>query len=246
MENAVDAGATRIDVAVGPGRIGTGPRGRQRRGHPGRRAAPGRGQPRHQQIDRGRRSVSRRHAGLPRRGPGLDRRGQPAGAAEPHGRKSRRRRRSKSPAAAPARRSPAAARWARRSRSTTCSSTRRCGGSSSAARRPSSATSARPSPASPWPRPRVHFTLRHNERAVFDLPPPTSALGADRPLLRPRAGREPDLGREHATARCGSPATSPIPAKAAATTACSISSSTAGTSATAPCSTPWARPIAGC
>ena len=87
MENAVDAGATRIDVAVEQGGlemvrvVDNGAR------HPGRRAAAGRGQPRHQQIERGRRPVSRRHAGVPRRGPGLDRRSEPAGAAEPHGRK---------------------------------------------------------------------------------------------------------------------------------------------------------------
>ena len=36
MENAVDAGATRIDVSVAAGRAGADPRGRQRLRHPGR------------------------------------------------------------------------------------------------------------------------------------------------------------------------------------------------------------------
>ena len=48
MENAVDAGATRIDVAVGKG-AGADPRRRRRLRHRGRRAAAGRGQPCHQQ-----------------------------------------------------------------------------------------------------------------------------------------------------------------------------------------------------
>ena len=89
MENAVDAGATRIDVSVGAGRVGAGPRGRQRRRHRGRRTAAGRGQPCHEQARRGRRPVPRRHAGLPRRGAGLDRRGEPAGAPQPHARRAR-------------------------------------------------------------------------------------------------------------------------------------------------------------
>ena len=45
MENAVDAGATRIDVTVEAGRDRAGPRGRQRRRHPGGRFAAGRGRP---------------------------------------------------------------------------------------------------------------------------------------------------------------------------------------------------------
>ena len=106
MENAVDAGATRIDVAGPAGRAGPDPGGRQRRRHPGRRTAAGRGQPRHEQTRRGRRPVPRRHAGLPRRGPGLDRRSQPAGAAQPHGRRARAARKSRSPAAVPARSAP--------------------------------------------------------------------------------------------------------------------------------------------
>ncbi len=52
MENAVDAGATRIDVVGRAGRAGAGPRGRQRLRHRGRRTAAGRGQPRHQQARR--------------------------------------------------------------------------------------------------------------------------------------------------------------------------------------------------
>ena len=171
VENAVDAGATRIDVVdrrrAGVELIRVVDNGC---GIAARRAGAGRGQPRHEQDRRGRRPVPRRHAGVSRRGAGLDRRGQPADAPQPHGREPGgaeievRRRRSVG-------RSPlAAARWARRSRSATCSSTRRCGASSSAPRRPSWATSARPSRGSPWPRRQIHFTLRHNDRAVFDLP----------------------------------------------------------------------------
>ena len=45
--------------------------------------------------------------------------------------------------------------------------------------------------------PRVHFTLRHNERQVFDLPATGDGLaGADRCALRPRAGRAADLRRQ--------------------------------------------------
>ena len=41
--------------------------------------------------------------------------------------------------------------------------------------------------------PRVHFTLRHNERQVFDLPASGQRGGADRGALRPRTGRAADL-----------------------------------------------------
>ena len=96
----------------------------------------------------------------------------------------------------PPTRRPAAARWARRSKCTTCSSTRPCGGSFSAPRRPSWATSARPSRGSPWPLPQIHFTLRHNERHGVRTGRQRRAAGADRPLLRPRTGRQPDVGGE--------------------------------------------------
>ena len=60
MENSVDAGATRIDVAVEQGGLELVRVSRQRLRHRGRRTAAGRGQPRHQQDRRRRRSVSRR------------------------------------------------------------------------------------------------------------------------------------------------------------------------------------------
>ena len=44
--------------------------------------------------------------------------------------------------------------------------------------------------------PRVHFTLRHNERQVFDLPVQRKSARADRGALRPRVGRAADLRRK--------------------------------------------------
>ncbi len=78
MENALDAGATRIDVAVEQGGVELVRVVRQRLRHRGRPIAAGRRQPCHEQDSRGRRSVSRRHARLSRRGAGVDRRSQPA------------------------------------------------------------------------------------------------------------------------------------------------------------------------
>ena len=189
MENAVDAGATRIDVAVAERRAGAGPRGRQRLRHPGRGIAAGRGQPRHQQAGRGRRPVPRRHAGLSRRGPGLDRRGQPAGAPQPHGATARAARRSKSPAGmrgevAPCGcpvgttvevhnlffNTPVRRKFLRTPQT-------ELGHVSEAFTRIALAL------------PQVHFTLRHNERQVFDLPATEDSARADRRVLRPRTGR---------------------------------------------------------
>ena len=86
MENAVDAGATRIDVAVENGglalvRVADNGAGIAADELP-LAVAP------HatSKLADGRRPVPRRHARLSRRGPGLDRRGQPAGAPQPHGR----------------------------------------------------------------------------------------------------------------------------------------------------------------
>ena len=146
-------------------------------------------------IGRGRRPVPRGHAGFSRRGPGVDRRGQPAGAAQPHGRQPSgaeievaggRHRRSR------ALRLPGRA---RPSRSPTCSSTRPCGGSFSARRRPSSATSARRSRASPWPRRRSTSRCGTTSGRCSSCRR-RRAAGADRALLRPRTGRQPDLGRK--------------------------------------------------
>ena len=78
MENAVDAGATRIDVAVENGGTELVRVADNGCGIRGRAAAAGGGQPRDQQDPRRRRPVPRPDAGLPRRGAGLDRRSQPA------------------------------------------------------------------------------------------------------------------------------------------------------------------------
>ena len=154
--------------------------------------------------------------------------------------------RSKSSAANPATSRPAAARWAPRSKCTTCSSTRPCGGSFSAPRRPSWGTSARPSRGSPWPLPEIHFTLQHNEPHVVRSPRLVELAGADRHASSAASWPTTWSGWRAATGRAGSPATWPCPPIAAATTACSTCSSTAATSATARFSTPWARPTAGC
>ena len=93
--------------------------------------------------------------------------------------------------------------------------------------------------------PQVHFTLRHNDKQIFQL------AAAEGPLERIARF----FGRDMADAMIWVEGIDgdvklrdmwPIPARAAATTGCSISFLTAGTSATARCSTPWARPIAGC
>ena len=64
--------------------------------------------------------------------------------------------------------------------------------------------------------PQIHFTLRHNDKLVHDLPPtddwPTRIAG----FFGRRPGRRADLRSTAATATCGCPATSPIPATAAA------------------------------
>ncbi len=91
---------------------------------------------------------------------------------------------------------PAAARWARRSRSTTCSSTRRCGGSFSARTQTEFGHASEAFTRIALATPQVHFTLRHNDRPVFEL------AAADGPLERIARffGRElaeqPDPGRE--------------------------------------------------
>ena len=63
----------------------------------------------------------------------------------------------------------AAARSARPSRCTTCSSTRPCGGSFCGPRPPSSATSSEAFTRIALAAPHVHFTLRHNDKPVFEL-----------------------------------------------------------------------------
>ena len=94
--------------------------------------------------------------------------------------------------------------------------------------------------------PQVHFTLRHNDRPVFELPAGDGWLERIAPFFGRELADEPDLGRKRRRRRRAFRLRRPIPARAAATTGCSTCSSTAGTSATARCSTPWARPTAGC
>ena len=84
VENSLDAGATQDRSLTRSGGRGNGARRRQRRRHSARAVAAGRGQPRHQQAHRGRRSVPRAHPRISRRGIGFDRRGQPLHAPQPH------------------------------------------------------------------------------------------------------------------------------------------------------------------
>ena len=42
--------------------------------------------------------------------------------------------------------------------------------------------------------PEIHFTLQHNGRTLFDLSGSSGLAGADRHLLRPRSGRQPGVG----------------------------------------------------
>ena len=99
MENSIDAGATRIDVAVEQGglelvRVGDDGCGIAAEQLPLAVASHATSK-----ISRRRRSVPRPHAGLSRRSAGLDRRSQPPGAPQPHAGQRRGLRSSKSPAA---------------------------------------------------------------------------------------------------------------------------------------------------
>ena len=166
LENAVDAGSTRIDVEVEQGgaeliRVVDDGCGIARR-----RPAAGLRQPRHQQAARRRRPVPHRHARLPRRGAGVHRRRRPGDAAVAAGRPGRAAPRSPATAASSRRCGPGTARPARASRSATCSTTRPVRRKFLRDHRPPRwATSARRSPAWPWPSPTLHLTLRHNGKA---------------------------------------------------------------------------------
>ena len=94
--------------------------------------------------------------------------------------------------------------------------------------------------------PQVHFTLRHNDRPVFELAGGEGWLERIGAVLRPRAGREPDLGREQR--RRGPPVrlrgpSQPEPQQQP--DAVPLPQRPRHPRPLA-CSTPWARPIAGC
>ena len=44
--------------------------------------------------------------------------------------------------------------------------------------------------------PQIHFTLRHNDKLLFDLPPTAELAGADRGVLWPRSGEHADPARQ--------------------------------------------------
>ena len=239
-------GATRIDVAVEQGGRRADPRRRRRLRHRGRRAAAGRGQPRHQQDSRRRRPVSRRHARLPRRGAGVDRRGQPAGAPQPAGGRRAAARSSKSSAggagavAACGRavrhddRSPAAVLQHAGAAEVPADDADRDGPPDRGLHAAGAGPSAGP---------------LHAARTTAGCcttcrrPTPRERIAA---LFGAELADGADPGRQPRRRRAAVRATWPIPRTAGRTTACSICSSTAGSSATARCSTPWAKRIAGC
>ena len=94
--------------------------------------------------------------------------------------------------------------------------------------------------------PRVHFTLRHGGRTVYDLPPTDDLVHAHRRLLRRGTGARSACGSKATTPACDCSATSRGPAKAAATRECSTCSSTADRSAIAHWRMRWVRRIAAC
>ncbi len=155
-------------------------------------------------------------------------------------------RKSKSPAGTLARSPLAAARWARRSRSTICSSTRPCGGSSSARRRPSSATSARPLRGSPWPCRRSTSRCGTTTGRCSICRPSDGCARADRGPLRPRTGRAADLGRERRRRRADLRLRGPSQPEPQQQPHAVFLPQRPAHPRPAPCSTPWARPIAGC
>jgi hypothetical protein len=149
VENALDAGATRIEVAYGRRRQDADPRDRRRLRHDGRRTAAGARPPRHVE-DRRDRPARHPHLRLPGRGAGLARLRRPAhrhlaGRGRARGTPSRRRPGGSAPSA------PLRCRGERWSSSATSSTPRPPGSSSSAPTGPR----RRPSPTrcAAWPSP---------------------------------------------------------------------------------------------
>ncbi len=246
MENSVDAGASAHRRGGRAGRAGADPRRRRRLRHRGRRVAAGRGQPRHEQAPGRRRSVSRRHARFSRRSAGLDRRSQPAVDPQPHGRADRRGPARSCRRATPRPSRPAAA------RSGTTIEVRQLFYNTPVRRKFLRGTQTEMGHiGEAFTRlalayPHVHCTLRHNDRVLHDLPPAAdwrerigAFFGAD--LARDLIAVDSDDGqvRPAGLRRQSRPTAGP-------TRGCSTCFSTAGRFAIGRCSTPWARPIAGC
>ena len=243
LENAIDAGATRVDVSVERGgkdlvRIADNGVG-DVLGRPAARLPA----PRDQQAGRGRGPVPGADAGLPGRGPGGHRRGFQGAVPDPPGRRRRRapRSRSKPGIAGPIRSCgcpPGTVMEVRNlffntpvRRTFLKSDTTEAGHVAE--------TFARIALAHP----EVHLTFRSGGKIVHDLPPVTGcASGSPSSLAASWPNR--CSGSRAGSTSSTSGAMSPTRRRAGRAPRDSSFSSGAGTSATARWAMPWARPIA--